>query len=102
VRLLPNHEGGVFEVTVDTAEQGTVSVWSRKSEGRFPEAKELKQRVRDVIAPSRALGHSDVAVRQLPLAFETEVYVPALSPFVSPFRIPTFPVNRPKRRKRWW
>eukprot|EP00439_Symbiodinium_sp_Y106_P049258 s1957_g6.t1 len=34
-------------------------VWSRKAEGRFPEAKELKQRVRDVLAPSKDLGHSD-------------------------------------------
>ena len=47
--------GGVFEVRVD----GEL-VWSRKAEGRFPEAKELKQRVRDRVAPERDLGHSDV------------------------------------------
>ncbi|MGD2056716.1 MAG: SelT/SelW/SelH family protein [Gammaproteobacteria bacterium] len=47
--------GGVFEVRVD----GEL-VWSRKNEGRFPEAKELKQRVRDRVAPDRDLGHSDV------------------------------------------
>ncbi len=34
-------------------------VWSRHREGRFPELKELKQRVRDRIAPGRDLGHSD-------------------------------------------
>lgn len=34
-------------------------VWSRKAEGRFPDIKELKQRVRDRIAPGKALGHSD-------------------------------------------
>jgi selenoprotein W-related protein len=34
-------------------------VWSRAAEGRFPELKELKQRLRDVIAPERSLGHSD-------------------------------------------
>jgi selenoprotein W-related protein len=34
-------------------------VWSRKEEGRFPEAKELKQRVRDRVAPDKDLGHSD-------------------------------------------
>jgi selenoprotein W-related protein len=34
-------------------------IWSRKAEGRFPEMKELKQRLRDKIAPSRDLGHSD-------------------------------------------
>ncbi|MBI2422148.1 MAG: SelT/SelW/SelH family protein [Candidatus Hydrogenedentes bacterium] len=46
--------GGVFEVYVDG-----ILVWSRKEESRFPEAKELKQRVRDIIAPNRDLGHSD-------------------------------------------
>lgn len=47
--------GGVFEVRVDD----TAVVWSRAAEGRFPEAKELKQRVRDIVAPGRSLGHSD-------------------------------------------
>jgi selenoprotein W-related protein len=53
VTLIPG-TGGVFDVTVD----GKL-VWSRKAEGRFPELKELKQRVRDVVAPGLALGHSD-------------------------------------------
>ncbi len=46
--------GGVFEVRID----GTL-IWSRKQEGRFPEITELKQRVRDAVAPDRDLGHSD-------------------------------------------
>lgn len=46
--------GGVFEVTAN----GQV-VWSRRTEGRFPEITELKQRVRDVIAPDRPLGHAE-------------------------------------------
>jgi selenoprotein W-related protein len=46
--------GGVFEVRVDGE-----TIWSRKAEGRFPEAKEIKQRVRDRVAPSKDLGHSD-------------------------------------------
>lgn len=46
--------GGVFEVWVDDE-----LVWSRKQEGRFPEAKEIKQRVRDKVAPERSLGHAD-------------------------------------------
>ena len=46
--------GGVFEVRV-----GDALVWSRAAEGRFPEIKELKQRLRDVIAPDKPLGHSD-------------------------------------------
>ena len=53
VALMPG-TGGVFEVRID----GTV-VWSRAAEGRFPELKELKQRVRDTIAPGRSLGHSE-------------------------------------------
>ena len=53
VALIPG-TGGVFEVRVDGG-----AVWSRAGEGRFPELKELKQRVRDVVAPGRPLGHSD-------------------------------------------
>lgn len=53
VALIPG-TGGIFEVRVD----GT-TVWSRKVDGGFPEPKELKQRVRDVIAPDRDLGHAD-------------------------------------------
>ena len=55
VTLRPSDVGGTFRVTVDTA-----VVWNRKDEGRFPEMKELKQRIRDEIAPERDLGHSDV------------------------------------------
>jgi len=46
--------GSVFEVRVSGE-----TVWSRKAEGRFPEIKELKQRVRDRVAPDKDLGHSD-------------------------------------------
>ena len=35
------------------------TLWSRAAEGRFPDAKELKQRLRDRIAPDRDLGHVD-------------------------------------------
>ena len=34
-------------------------VWDRKEDGGFPESKELKQRIRDCIAPEKFLGHSD-------------------------------------------
>lgn len=53
VALIPG-TGGVFEVTVD----GT-PIWSRNTEGRFPEMKELKQRLRDRVSPEKDLGHSD-------------------------------------------
>lgn len=46
--------GGVFEIRL-----GDELIWSRKQEGRFPEAKEIKQRIRDHVAPARSLGHSD-------------------------------------------
>lgn len=53
VALIPG-SGGIFEVRVD----GEL-LWSRKDEGRFPEAKELKQRLRDRVAPGKDLGHSE-------------------------------------------
>ena len=53
VALVPG-TGGIFEVRVDDE-----LVWSRKEQGRFPEAKELKQRVRDRVSPDKDLGHSD-------------------------------------------
>lgn len=37
----------------------TTVLWDRKAEGGFPETKELKRRVRDVIEPGRDLGHVD-------------------------------------------
>jgi selenoprotein W-related protein len=53
VALIPGG-GGIFEIRLD----GEV-LFSRKREGRFPEAKEVKQKIRDRIAPGKDLGHSD-------------------------------------------
>jgi len=53
VTLVPG-TGGVFEVRLDGE-----TLLSRPAEGRFPESKELKQLVRDRIAPDMDLGHSD-------------------------------------------
>jgi selenoprotein W-related protein len=53
VALVPG-KGGIFEVRLDGE-----TIWSRKDEKRFPEMAELKQRLRDRIAPDRDLGHSD-------------------------------------------
>lgn len=47
--------GGVFLIHCDDT-----LVWDRKMDQGFPEAKALKQRVRDLIAPEKPLGHSDV------------------------------------------
>ncbi len=53
VALLPA-SGGVFSITCNG-----IPIWERKADGGFPEAKVLKQRVRDVIDPERDLGHND-------------------------------------------
>ena len=54
VALVPGDTGGVFDIRLN----GEV-VWSRKTAGRFPEIKELKQLIRDHVAPDRDLGHVD-------------------------------------------
>ena len=53
VTLVPA-TGGVFEVRIDGE-----TIWSRKQDGGLPDLAELKQRVRDRVAPDRDLGHSD-------------------------------------------
>jgi selenoprotein W-related protein len=53
VALVPG-DGGVFVVRVDSE-----LLFARSETGRFPEAKEIKQLVRDRVAPGHELGHSD-------------------------------------------
>jgi len=53
VALVPG-TGGVFEVRAEGK-----TVWSRHERKRFPEIKELKQAVRDAVAPGKSLGHAD-------------------------------------------
>lgn len=60
IALVPG-TGGVFDVRLDGE-----ALWSRQRDGGFPELKELKQRVRDHVAPGRPLGHSDSSSRQPP------------------------------------
>jgi selenoprotein W-related protein len=55
VLLKPADLSGRFTVSID--EQ---VVFDRKQEGRFPEIKELKQLVRDLVCPEKSLGHSEV------------------------------------------
>ena len=54
VMLIPSAVNGRYTITVDDQ-----VVYDRKSSGGFIEIKELKQLVRDVIAPGMQLGHSD-------------------------------------------
>ena len=51
--LIPG-TGGVFDIRAN----GQLP-WSRKTAGRFPDIKELKQLIRDRIAPGKDLGHAD-------------------------------------------
>lgn len=53
VALVPD-TGGIFEIRVDGDE-----VWSFAEQDRFPQPKELKQCVRDAVAPEADLGHAD-------------------------------------------
>lgn len=55
VALVPG-TGGVFLIDYD----GEL-LWERKRDGGFPDAKTLKQRVRDRLDPERDLGHLDRA-----------------------------------------
>ncbi len=54
VALIPDASGGVFEIRV-----GDDLVWERVRDGGFPEAKILKQKVRDLVDPGRDMGHVD-------------------------------------------
>lgn len=54
VALVPGRESGVFAVRLDGA-----LLFDRRTAARFPELRELKQAIRDHIAPGRSLGHSD-------------------------------------------
>ncbi|KAF8433428.1 Rdx family-domain-containing protein, partial [Terfezia claveryi] len=70
ISLVPS-TGGIFTITLyyipspighdydapHIVEQKVL--WDRKTEGGFPETKELKRRVRDVVDPGRGLGHVD-------------------------------------------
>jgi selenoprotein W-related protein len=53
VSLIPSH-GGKYQIWID--EQ---LIWDRKDDGGFPDAKLIKQRVRDYAWPDKELGHID-------------------------------------------
>lgn len=53
VALIPG-SGGIYRIAVD----GHV-LWDRKADDGFPGPRDIKQRLRDRIAPDRDLGHID-------------------------------------------
>ncbi|MDI3318786.1 SelT/SelW/SelH family protein [Pinibacter soli] len=54
VLLAPSEISGRFIISINDEK-----IFDRKEQGRFPEIKELKQLVRDVVNPDKSLGHSD-------------------------------------------
>ncbi len=55
VSLKPSETGGAFFIFLEDE-----LLYDRKAAGGFPQPKELKQLIRDRIAPDRSLGHADV------------------------------------------
>lgn len=56
VTLKPSETSGTFIISVNDD-----LIFDRKTKGRFPEIKELKQLFRDIACPEKSLGHSDRA-----------------------------------------
>lgn len=54
IMLQPSEVNGTFNIRIDGNE-----VYDRKKAGGFPEVKALKQIIRDVVNPTKNLGHSD-------------------------------------------
>lgn len=54
VTLIPSETGGAFHITINDNR-----IFDRKEFGGFPEIKELKQMIRDVVNPEKSLGHAD-------------------------------------------
>ena len=54
VMIQPSDTGGAYNIYVDDN-----IIFSRKEQERFPDIKELKQMIRDIVDPERHLGHSD-------------------------------------------
>ncbi len=54
VLLQPSEISGSFKIFINES-----LIFDRKRAGGFPEIKELKQNVRDIVNPEKSLGHSD-------------------------------------------
>jgi len=58
VSLIPK-TGGIYRIHIYLGQGEGILLWDRKEQGGFPESKELKRLVRDMIDPQRDLGHID-------------------------------------------
>ena len=54
ITLIPSDIAGIFEIRC-----GRETIWERGKNRGMPEIKKLKQKVRDIIAPDKNLGHID-------------------------------------------
>ena len=54
ITLIPSNISGIFEIRTNR-----VIIWTRTKKGGMPEIKALKQKVRDLVAPNKDLGHID-------------------------------------------
>ena len=61
VVLKPSDVNGSFHISINDKK-----IFDRKEFGGFPEIKELKQLVRDVVAPGKSLGHTDTKTHHQP------------------------------------
>ena len=56
-------------------------IWDKTHEGRFPESKELKRLVRNILDPDKDLGHSDDGEKEKPEKAAAEEQQSRPSPF---------------------
>jgi len=54
ILLQPSEKSGTFQIRIDEN-----ILFDRVQAGGFPEIKQLKQTVRDIVNPGKNLGHSD-------------------------------------------
>ena len=59
VTLQPSEVGGSYKISIDNKK-----IFDRKEYNGFPEIKEIKQMVRDVVNPTKSLGHADRKVEE--------------------------------------
>ncbi len=54
VSLIPGNQAGIFEIRC-----GRDIIWERGKKNGMPQIKDLKRKVRDLVAPDKDLGHID-------------------------------------------
>ncbi|GMM30337.1 hypothetical protein DAMA08_030820 [Martiniozyma asiatica (nom. inval.)] len=58
ITLVPSFESATFRVSL-LMDKSWIVVWDRSIEKGFPDSKILKGRIRDLLDPSKGLGHVD-------------------------------------------